>query len=277
MHRVRATIPIEPAPSGELKQQSGEAFVLRTQELGDADLIVTLFAEQCGKVRGVARGARKSRRRFGGRLEPLTHVRATWIEKTGRELHRIDSLDLLRSYAEMQSDPGRQAACAVVAEITETFAHEGQPDPAAFRLLSAVLESLHGGANTWIIARYFEFWTLYVHGLLPDLLHCASCDKELRAGSALWVVEGLGTCCVSCAASANATSMRLSPGQRAFLREVRRAAPQDVTGCDAELGPGSALELLLLGTLESFAERRFRTYKHLRAASGPADPERSSR
>ena len=251
-----------------MKQQIGEAFVLRTQELGEADLIVTLFAEHHGKVRGVARAARKSRRRFGGRLEPLTHVRATWVEKSGRELHRLDGLDLIRSYAAMQSDPGHQAACAVMAEITETFAHEGQSDPDGFRLLGAVLDSLEGGSNVWVAVRYFEFWTLRLHGLLSDLAHCASCAKELGSGSALCVVVGLGICGVSCTACAGDRPMRLSPRQRDFLGQLRSEGPQRVTPGGADLGAGSALEMLLRGALESFAERRFRTYKHLRAAAG---------
>ena len=93
--------------------------MLRTQELGDSDLIVSLVAREHGKLRGVARAARSSRRRFGGVLEPLTRVRVAWTEKVGRELHRIDSMDCVRSFSEMQADPARQAACAVLSEVSE--------------------------------------------------------------------------------------------------------------------------------------------------------------
>ena len=128
-----------------------------------------------------------------------------------------------------------------------------------------------------VAVRYFEFWTLRLHGLLPDLAHCASCAKDLRSGSALCVVEGLGICGVSCAACAGDRSKRLSPSQRAFLRQARSEGPQRVTAGGADLGAGSALEMLLRGALESFAERRFRTYKHLGAAAGLTEEGRSPR
>ena len=67
-----------------MKERKDEAYVLTTREIGETDLIVSLLAERRGKVRGVARGARKSRKRFGGLLEPMTRVRAVWVEKEVR-------------------------------------------------------------------------------------------------------------------------------------------------------------------------------------------------
>jgi hypothetical protein len=72
-----------------VRHRTDQAYVLATQELGEADLIMTLLCEHTGLVRGVAPSARKSRKRFGGTLEPMTRVRATWNGKEGRELHRI--------------------------------------------------------------------------------------------------------------------------------------------------------------------------------------------
>ena len=122
-------------------RQRDEAFVLDTRALGEADLIVALLTEQHGKIRAVARAARRSRRRFGGLLEPLTRVRAAWLEQEGRELHRLDELEARRSFAEMQADPLCQAACAVLTDIVSALSHEGQADPEEFRLVGAVLET----------------------------------------------------------------------------------------------------------------------------------------
>ena len=66
-----------------------ESFALRTTPLGEADLLVVLLAREAGKVRGVARSARRSRKRFGGALQPLSRVRAAWTVKPGRDLHRL--------------------------------------------------------------------------------------------------------------------------------------------------------------------------------------------
>src|SRR5215467_3999373 len=77
--------------------QQSEALVLRTYPFHEADLLVTLFTRSEGKVRGVAKSAKRSKRRFGGALEPLTHVVAHWQEKSGQDLARLDSFDIIAS------------------------------------------------------------------------------------------------------------------------------------------------------------------------------------
>jgi DNA repair protein RecO (recombination protein O) len=249
-----------------LKQRSDEAYVLRTQELGETDLIVSLLAEQYGQVRGVARAARKSRKRFGGALEPLTRVRAAWSEKQGRDLHRIETIDAVRSFAIMQSDPTVQAACAVLAEICTVFAHEGQADPRGFKLLGAVLEALEGGADPVTAVRYFEYWTLRLHGLLPDLAACAICSSPLEPGQPAKVVRRQGVLCRSCLVASGEPGRRLSDEALRFLDAARRLPPAGLPSQGQAVRCGGALESLLRGTLERFAERGFRTYRHLEGA-----------
>ena len=163
--------------------------MLGTHHLGEADLIVTLLAEQAGRLRGVARGARKSRRRFGGSLEPLTRVQAAWFEREGRDLQRIESLEPIRSYADMQADPAVQAACAVISEITASTVREGQAEPRMFRLLGSVLDAIEGGLPPLVAILYFEFWTLRVHGLLPDADSCALCSTPFKPSGRRWASE----------------------------------------------------------------------------------------
>jgi len=245
---------------------SDEAFVLRTQELGETDLIVSLFARGHGKVRGVARAARKSRRRFGGTLEPLTLVRVSWTEKPGRDLHRLDAMECLRSFANMQSDPTVQAACAVLSELSEAFTHEGQSDEKAFKLIGAVLDALEGGGDPWIMVRYFEYWMLRVHGLLPDLGSCPDCGKPLGGSSRPRVDSNGAVRCKRCSTQESEYSRTLGGAEIEFLDSARRLAPSAVEARPMTVSAGSSLESLLRGTLESFVERRFRTYRHLRAA-----------
>jgi DNA repair protein RecO (recombination protein O) len=242
--------------------------VLRTQELGEADLIVSLLTERHGKVRGVAPHARKSRRRFGGALEPLTHVRAAWSQKEGRDLHRIESLECVRSFANMQADPLHQAVCAVISELSEAFAREGEEDGRSFRLLGAALVALEEGSDPWVVIRYFEYWILRLHGLLPDLQNCASCSVALSGARSLRVVRGRGLLCKDCLAASGERGLRLAPEHLAFISEAKRSLPGALETRPATVKPGSALEALLRGTIESFAERKFRTYRHMQAASG---------
>jgi DNA repair protein RecO (recombination protein O) len=259
-----------------LKVRHDEAYVLRTQALGEADVIVTLLARRHGKVRGVARSARKSRRRFGGTLEPLTHVRAAWTEKEGRELHRIDALDGVRSFAAMQADPLRQAACAVVAELADLFAHDEQPDDDTFRLLGAVLEAMEGRDSPLELLRYFEYWTLRLHGLLADTGHCAACGDPFPADRSAWVGADGSLHCRRCHAQAPEGARRIGPVERRFLALLRRTPPGELPEAAREARPGGAPATMLRRSIESFAERRLRTYRHLERIAGaqpPAAPE----
>ncbi len=252
-----------------MSRRNDDAYVLGTHALGEADVIVTLLAENSGRVRGVAPSARKSRRRFGGALEPLTRVHAAWTEREGRELHRIEALDLSRSYAAMQSEPARQAACAVLAELSSAVAREGEPDPKGFRLLGAVLDGLEQGLDPWLAVRYFEYWTLKLHGVLPEMDACSACGRELAASAVRRVsAEGI----VRCSAGdrdAGARGRTLRREDLAFLVAAARTAPAGLAGFERPARPGGTLEALLRGGIESFVEKRFRTYRHLAAASEP--------
>ena len=246
------------------------AYVLATQPLGESDVLVTLFCEHAGIVRGVAPAARRSRRRFGGALEPLTLVQASWVERAGRELHRIDALDLLRSHAPMQADPALQAACAVLVDVLRATGREGHADPTEFRLVGAVLEALEGRLDPWVAVRYFEHWTLRLHGVLPDLASCASCGDAEPA----WAVAGAGLLCDACLRRGSSPGRRMGPEHHAFLRDAALRPPSEMGEHAGASRPGGPLELLLRGALEAFAERTLRSYRHLGLAmvAEPARP-----
>jgi DNA repair protein RecO (recombination protein O) len=252
-----------------LIRRRDEAFVLHTRDLGEADRIVTLLTERHGKVRAVAAAARRSRRRFGGCLEPMTRVSASWSEREGRELHRLGELEGVRSYAEMQADPSIQAACAVLGEVADALSSEAQADPQQFRLVGAVLDALERGEPAELLLRYFEYWTLRIHGLLPDLERCARCGASLPDSRPAWVQPGVGLLCGRCPRDPTQGRLALRGPDRAFLSAVGRRPPTAVAEAGRGLRSGAALEALLRGTLEAFVERRFRTYRHFRAGQLP--------
>jgi DNA repair protein RecO (recombination protein O) len=97
--------------------KQSEALVLRTYPLHEADLLVTLFTRAEGKVKGVAKSAKKSKKRFGGALEPLTHVVAHWEEKEKQELARLDSFEIISSPLASEVNYPRLLALAYVAEV----------------------------------------------------------------------------------------------------------------------------------------------------------------
>ena len=100
-------------------QRVGEAIVLRVWPFHEADLLVSLFTREQGRVRGVARHAMRSRRRFGGALEPMTYVRASYAERPKQELVRLDAFEILSSPLARPIDYARTAALQFVAEVAE--------------------------------------------------------------------------------------------------------------------------------------------------------------
>jgi len=175
-------------------QRVGEAIVLRTWPFQEADLLVSLFTREQGKVKGVARHAMRSRRRFGGAMEPMTHVRATYAEKPRQELVRLDAFEVLSSPMSRPVDYTRVAALELVAEILDQAMPDGAPEDAVFRLAVAVLDELHVG-RVWMPVTYFTLWMSRLMGWMPELGRCVMCGRELR-GEAIWwsgVADGV-TC-----------------------------------------------------------------------------------
>src|ERR1700756_4908389 len=108
-------------------QRVGEAIVLRVWPFHEADLLVSLLTREQGRIKGVARHAMRSRRRFGGALEPMTCVRATYAEKPRQELVRRGGLEILWSRLAEPVDYGRAAALELVAEVLEEALPEQAP------------------------------------------------------------------------------------------------------------------------------------------------------
>src|SRR3984957_14343472 len=175
-------------------QRQSEAIVLGTWPFHEADLLVSLFTREQGRVKGVARHAMRSRRRFGGALEPMTHVRATYAEKPRQELVRLDGFEIVSSPMSRPVDYARTAALQLVAEVLEEAMPEGAPEDAVFRLAVAVLAELQGG-RVWMPITYFCLWMNRLMGWMPELGHCVACGLDLRGGTVWYSAASDGVTC----------------------------------------------------------------------------------
>ena len=145
---------------------TAEALVLRTYKLGEADRIVVFLTRDRGKKRGVAPNARKSRKRFGAALEPLTEVRVSYFEKERRDLVGLNYAEPVRSPL-MAVSPEALGYSHYFAELIDEWAAEADADERLFRLGTSALEALVGGAPVEPLARYFECWLLRLQGVYP--------------------------------------------------------------------------------------------------------------
>src|SRR6516164_851639 len=148
---------------------TADALILRSYKLGESDRIVVFLTRDRGKKRGVAHNARRSRRRFGGALEPLTRGHMSYMERERRDLVRIEYVEPI--WSPMSAADGDALVYAgYFAELIDEWAPEADPNEPLFRLGASIVEALVGGAPVEPLARYFEYWLLRLQGVYePDL------------------------------------------------------------------------------------------------------------
>ena len=176
---------------------SAEALLLAVSDLGDYDRIVTFLTRQWGKKRGVARGARRKHSRFGGQLQPLAKAKVDWLEKEGRELARVRSVELERAAGGLQKDLEGLMLTAYLADHVSEFAQENEPSERLFRLLDTTVEALLAGVDRGLATRYFETWVLRLGGVFPPPSECPRCGGDLESGAAV-AAEADGVICGRC-------------------------------------------------------------------------------
>jgi DNA repair protein RecO (recombination protein O) len=165
-----------------------ESFILRTYPFREADLIVSFLTRDQGKLRGVARRARRPKSSFGAGLERLSQVRLAYFQQENRELVRLDSCELIRSPFELQSDYAVGVALDYIAEVSEHLLAPAEANERFYRLLAAVLDYLQQekGRGVWPAVLYFTLWAVRLSGFLPEI-------KKVDAESAEIASEMLKT------------------------------------------------------------------------------------
>ncbi len=149
--------------------QVSETFVLRTYPFREADLIVSFFTRDLGKLRGVARRARRPKSAFGSGLERLSHVRMAYFLRENADLANLSGCELIESQFALQSDYGCSLALDYFTEVTDQLMPPHEPNEKFFRLLNATLEFLRSGGNMWPAVDYFTLWSVRLTGVLPEL------------------------------------------------------------------------------------------------------------
>jgi DNA repair protein RecO (recombination protein O) len=171
-----------------------EALVLRKWPVHEADEIVSLFTRSHGRIRGVAKAAAKSRRRFGGALEPMTWVSASYVEGPKQDLVRLDACEVLSSPLSQPVNYPRAAALAFYAEVLEEALPDHDPHEAVFRLVLAVLDQTRD-TRIWMPVIYFSLWITRLLGWMPSLTHCTLCGEAFGADAAWFDAWSDGLLC----------------------------------------------------------------------------------
>lgn len=183
-----------------------DAVVLGTMDYREADKIVTLFTLEHGKLKGIASGAKRSVRRFGGALELFARLQIELGLQEG--LCRIHTADIVTVFPRIREDLLKIGLAGYACELTDALLPEGLCNPRLFRLLTACLEHLDRSPAAPSDRRFFEINFLNVLGYRPLLEHCAVCAGELTGGA--WLSHSTAACgllCGRCGRGGSAVSM----------------------------------------------------------------------
>lgn len=171
-----------------------QGIVLRSFPFGEADRVVVLLSPNHGKVRAVAKGVRKTKSRFGGRLEPFTHVDLVLYE--GRNLDTITQVDVIEAFPRLRNELRSVMAAGSMVEAIDAVTQEGESSVRAFLLLQRSLRVLEAGPPHPDLPTAFLLKVAEVVGLSPALRECAGCGT--RDGLTRFSFEAGGVLCDRC-------------------------------------------------------------------------------
>jgi len=234
---------------------TSEAVILRTWPVHEADLIVSFFTRDYGRLKGTAKAALRSRKRFGGALEPMTVARAWFAERPRQELVRLDQLEIVRSPLSAPVDHVRMAVLSFFAELLDQMLPEHDPQDAVFRLLVSVLEQTTV-EQPWMPLTYFQLWMTRLMGLLPDMVHCTACGETLKAGEVSFSPYGDG---LFCAVHRHGNAYDLSAGSWQLALRMLRSPVAAFAAEPWKNGQARDLRRFTLQALERHVEKKLKT------------------
>ena len=243
--------------------------MLRTYPLKEADLVVSFLTRDQGKLRGVAKRARRPKSPFGAGLERLSQVRLSYFKRETRELVDLDSCDLLVSQFRLLADYRAGVALDYFAEVTEQLLPPAEPNERFFRLLMAVLEHIRStdspgeSGAIWRAVTYFTLWSTRLSGFLPDLNVCMDCGVVLTDGEvserAFFNRGRHGLLCLNCGKNAGTGAWELAAESRQIADRMLRRPVAAIEQAGWSRETCADLRRFLVRQIESHIERKLLT------------------
>jgi DNA repair protein RecO (recombination protein O) len=229
----------EPADHEPEASNAPLGVVLRTTPLRESDLLVVLYTDAHGQVTAVARGARKSKRRFAGALSLLVLGRYQLGRRPRGELWGLESAEVVREWTQLSSDVAAVAHASYVVELVGALLPVEAPEPHALDVVVAVWDALAAGGPSPGALRAAELALLDLAGHRPAIDRCAACgstDPGVLDQGAVFDPQRGGVICRTCAARSRNVGVRpLDPSTRAYLRAVsEHESPLAARAVDAD-------------------------------------------
>jgi DNA repair protein RecO (recombination protein O) len=200
-----------------------EALVLRTYNLAEADKIVVCLSRSSGLIRGVAKGCRKLKNRFGASLEPFTLINLTYYEKEHQELVSFRQTEILRSRFNLSGNASILTGFSYMGDLLIDFSPPHQANDKLYRMALACFEAAsESPGDLESVLRYFEVWLLKIEGFLPDLRSCANCHRAFSGEETIYLGNDLSLRCLECS---NRHGSAISKRLHSQLRATEKLPP----------------------------------------------------
>jgi DNA repair protein RecO (recombination protein O) len=247
-----------------MERCSTEAILLGATPFAESDLIVTLLTP-AGKVRAMAHGARRSKRRFAGALETFASLRVE-LQHRGSGLSTLGEATVLTIHPAIRADLSRIGHAAYACELVDRFLPEGMENPRLFRLLAAYLQRLDSAPLSLADRRFFEVNLLKVCGFPLRLDSCGSCGATLdHSAAASYAASPIGEIlCPLC----GPIRRRITPATILYLLQAHSTSRFDLLAADADTVAEAAL--LLDAAIASHLTSPLRSLSFLATAGTPS-------
>ncbi len=243
-----------------------EAIVLRHADWGEADRLLTLYTRQGGKLRVVAKGARRIRSRKAGHLEPFTRVQVQLARS--RSLPIVTQAETAEAYLPLRDDLIKTATASTIVEMLDRFTYEDENEhPLIFRLLVETLERIAAQADPWMAVRYYEVHLLDLLGYRPQLVTCANCGEEIKAEDQFFSILQGGVLCPRCGAGLPGSRPVSMPALK-VLRHLQRSTYREASRMQTPAALRAEVEALLEMYVTFLLERELNSPGFLKQIKG---------
>ena len=241
------------------------AIILHSRKWGEADRIVTCYTRHFGKIRAIARGARRMKSRLGGSLEPFVLCRLDLFEKPGDSLYRVSQVSMQESFSKFRGDLTLMTVAARMVNFVAAVAAEGDADSRLFEGLEQGLRDLLTSSDPRLTVLLFQIRMLGMTGFKPQIDHCASCGRGRPETILHFSPTAGGLVCIVCASHQPAECVALSQGSVAFLRQALHSTPGLLSRLNAVGQVRSEVEAAIEGYVTVVTGRRLPSVNFLLA------------
>ncbi len=238
-----------------------EAIILQHSDWGEADRILRLYTREQGKLRAIAKGARKLKSRKAGHLEPF--MRSRLMLAQGRDMWIVTQAELIEPYDPLRQNLESTARMAYVIELLDRLTYEEGQNWQLFDLVSSTLSRLVEQADPFVPIHYYEMRILDLTGYRPLLFECASCRKKIKAEDQFFSAELGGVLCPSCGAR-TAGSRLISMDALRYLRHFQRSSYAEALRADPPAKTRTEVESILNYYLTYLLERGLNSTEFLK-------------